>query len=241
MAFPGKQHTYNDNDILDSSDWDDEINVLAQVFGYEENPNNYTILINGFSDIEPVLKVFNDEDSNKILNIPDLSALLDTYIIEGQLVSGADNIAPFVVNSRELCRNLNAGFLNGRAHTDFEKNLFIFDCHTILYEGSIANSNPDRNHWICGEGGGFITKLKAKQELAGASADASTVVDFLKNGVSIGTITLANNPTTVYTNNIADVTLEENDVLSFRINSYVGSIRHENITAAFHIKKKFKV
>lgn len=236
MSFLGRLKSFLAGGSILSQDFDDEFQQIES-------------LLDGTSTTKEV-KLKGSDVTNPILIVDQLGTAgifgTKTGANNSRLGSSSDQIVsqsavvPIVTDSSVLCANLNADKLNGLDSSGYETGLSSFLVFSAFYADLTASSNPKKAQYIVPDGQTItITKLKAQQRKATASGNASTVIEFRKNGASIGTITINSNSVLVTTNDIGDVTATENDVLSFNINSHVGTTKHEDITATFHFKKLF--
>lgn len=235
MSLVGQLHTYLDGGLIDSSDWDDELNQLLSALGALINAGPYNVVITGQTNdsATPIIKV-NKNTAGTIVLFSNESGLVSLYFsVNGVITTDA----LFSVLSTIKCPNLNADLLGGQHAAALQTALYAFNVYPVFYAGSEAASNPDKPTY-CVSNDLTITKLKLKQEGV-ASADASTVVTFYKNGVSIGTVSVAGNVAAVQTNDIVDVTCVSGDKLTTSVTTYAGTTKHTNITAEFHFKQKF--
>ena len=145
--------------------------------------------------------------------------------------------ALFVVASIVKCPNLNADLLGGTSSAALEQNLFAFDVYSVFYTDIEATANADKASYLVTHNC-TITKLKIKQEGV-ATANADTTVEFFKNAVSIGSVTVSGNVTTVQTTDIADVPCVVGDIITTSVTLHDGTTSHNNITAQAHFKQKF--
>lgn len=240
MSFLGFLHNYGEGALIKSSDWNDELNQLVAALGSAQiaNPNVEFL----FKDLNvgidnPVLKLENLSTGN-ILELLNNNATLSSFIRNnGQIDLGANGIVGLIVASSTKCPNLNADLLNGKHSTDLETKIYSMHSFSSYWQSNIIE-NGDYRCYIPQVSGQIITKIKAQQQGV-ASADASTVITVTVNGLTIGTVSIAGNTTAVQSNDIADVPLNANDVVSFLMTTYSGGTKHTYITASIHYKNKY--
>lgn len=244
MSLLSRLHEYLEGGSITASDFNDEFNQILVTLGdVISGVAASRILITGFTDDEndAILEIKSPTNGQPLFIDTTANIALDGTLIISTGVLQIDSISTeFEVLSQEKCINLNADLLNSLEATDLQLALYGFVDHRVFYSDNTASANPDKPSFIVTDNGGKITKLKAKQDGV-ASANASTVLSFKKNGVEIGTTTITGNSTAVVTNDIADVVLEEDDLLTVSVTTYTGTTKHTDITAMFHIKKKFKI
>lgn len=243
MSLLARLHSYLDGQTILSQSFDDEFNQLVVSFGSViAGVSPSRIIINGLTDAEND-GILETRVATGGIPLAIYTASLTTFInTNGQLKFGTPGDGEIIVASRIKCPNLNADSLGitGQDSTTLQIALYSFTSHYVNYPDNTASTNPKKSTWICPVGGGKITKLKLKQDGV-ASADANTTITFLKNGVSIGTVSIAGNVTAVQINDIVDVDILEDDLLTTSVTTYTGTTKHTDITAQFDIKKKFKV
>lgn len=244
MALITRLHEYVDGGQISPSDFNDEFNQLVVALGDTiVDVDVPRIYINGFSDgiNDAVLEIKVPTNGQPLFIDTTANIALDGTLIISTGVLQIDAISTeFEVVSQEKCINLNADFLNNTEASALQLALYGFVDHRVFYPDNTASTNPDKSGIVITDNGGKVTKLKAKQEGV-VSANASTVLSFKNNGVEIGTATITGNSTAVVTNDISDVVLIENDILTVSVTTYSGTTKHTDITAMFHIKKKFKI
>lgn len=237
MALLIQIHDYADGGIINSTHWNAELDQLIDALNGTDTDKR--IIISGQSDgvNEPTLLCRNNSTGN-LLFVSGL--ILDTRIVNSGVIrnSGDGASVEFVVSSDIKCSNLNAEFLGDLDSSQLQQRKYAFETYQVFYKDNDASTNPDRVSYLSGATEGIITKLKAQQRGV-ASADASTIIDFLKNGVSVGTVTISGNTTAVQTNDIADTPINLLDILTISVTTYAGGTKHTDITAAFHFKRKF--
>lgn len=238
MSLLSFLHSYEAGDTIDSSDWNDELNQILYAFGYGiSNASTFNFIINGATneDNNPIVKL-NNSSSGDLLQLSNgtIQSLIKN---NGQLVLGANGVIGLVVNSTVKCTNLNADKLNGKDSTELENRIYGFTTFQVLFYDLDLLGVVDKGAYIA-KGGEVITKLKGCQEGV-SSANAVTVITVNKNGSSIGTITINGNSTSVISNDITDVPLVENDVITFTTTTYTGTTKHNWITATIHFRNKY--
>lgn len=232
MSILGQLNTYNDGDVISSSEWNAELDQILQVLS--SNISAVELLINGNTNEtnDPILKLINTGSASYIIFGNGTGSSL-AIANNGQLITTFEPI----VHSILRCVNLNADQLQSVDPSALQQALFAFDQYSVFYVGSEAVTNPDKASYLV-KHNLTITKLKLKQEGV-ATADADTTIDFLRNGVSIGTVSIAGNVTAVQTNDIGDVDCVAGDILTTNVTVHDGTTKHVNITATFHFKQKF--
>lgn len=239
MALIGILHTYSSGGLLKSSDWNSELDQILAVLGYGGIANpNAQISISGQIDDDSILKLDN-KSTGDILQLTN-ATITSLFKNNGQIVIGANGTLAFIISSAVKCPNLNVDLLDSKNASDLETKLNAFEQFSVFYTAFDASNNLDQEVFVVGEKGILITKLKIQQQEV-ASADANTTITVSKNGVSIGTISLAGNTNAVVTNDIADIACVEGDIISFSVTTYTGTTKHANITAAIHYKQSYKV
>lgn len=238
MSLLGFLNNYAPGDVISSAKLNAEFNQILWALGYFNN-NNLT------SDIQIVLSTLDNVNAPLTLDSLVQSDYLELntntlFKFSGQLILGANGIVGIVVNtSVQKCINLNADLLQGKNASDLEQKFYTveqfstFWTATDLAGGGLIN----KPKFVCPAAGAIITKLKGRTPDT-ASADASTIITVYKNGISIGTISIAGNTQAVQTNDIADNTLVAGDEIFFNVTTYTGTTKHKNVTAAIHFKKK---
>lgn len=238
MSLLSFLHSYEAGDVIDSSDWNDELNQILYALGYGiTNTETFNFIISGATDesTNPIVKL-NNSSTGDLLQISN-GTIQSIIKNNGQLVLGANGIVGLVVASVIKCINLNADKLNGKDSTELETRLYSYGTFQVLFYDLDLLGAVDKGAYIA-KGGEVITKLKGCQEGV-ASANAVTVITVNKNGSSIGTITINGNSTAVVSNDIADVPLVENDVITFTTTTYTGTTKHNWVTASVHFKNKY--
>lgn len=237
MSFLGLLHSYEAGGVIDSSDWNDELNQLLALLGSAvvANPNVAISIKDQIDGGDSILKLDNQLTGNifELTNGTITSILTNT----GQLQLGANGVVGLIISSDEFIQNLNADFLDGKTSADLETKLFSFQSFSVFSNSVDLLAFAEKERFIANSDC-IITKLKIKQEGV-ATADADTEFDIRKNGLSIGTIAISGNTTAVQTNDIGDVNLTTGDVISFIQTVYDGTTKHVNVTVAIHFKNKY--
>lgn len=236
-GFLGFLHDYTEGGLIDSSDWNDELNQILAVLGSAivANPNKEISLQDLTSGVDnPVLKLENLLTGN-LLELINAAGTASSFIRNnGQIDLGANAVVGLIVASAVKCPNLNADLLDGNHSTAFETKLYSAHSFTAFWPN---NFGDDFKVFIPKEAI-IITKLKLQQQGV-ASADAQTIISFRRNGINLGTVTINGNTTAVQTNDIGDVNCSENDILDFTLSTYNGGTKHTNITASIEYKNKY--
>lgn len=237
MSVLGRLKDWNVGGSILSQDFDDEFNQIINLLN--GTSTNKEIILKASNLSLPILEI-NNLGTGRIFAINEAAGVRKLRILNNGQINSDSLSVPLIINNQVLCPNLNADLFNNQQASFYEQGLSAFNTWQVFYSDLTAASNPKKGYFICPDGQTItITKLKAQQRKATASGDASTVIEFRKNDVSIGTVTISSNNTAVVTNDIVDVTLAENDRLSVNINSHVGTTKHEDITVVFHFKKLF--
>lgn len=236
MSFLGRLKAFTAGASILSQDFDDEFQQIESLL--DGTSTTKEVKLKGSSVDAPILTV--DQLGTEGIFGTKTGANVSRLGNASDQISSQASVVPIITNSGVLCPNLNADKLNGLDSSGYESGLSSFLVFSTFYTDLTAGANPKKAQYLVPDGQTItITKLKAQQRKATASGDASTVIEFRKNGVSIGTITISSNSTAVITNDIGDVTATENDILSFNVNTHSGTTKHEDITACFHFKKLF--
>lgn len=238
MALLDFLHSYEAGQIIDSSDWNDELNQILFALGYNvSNLNTFNFIFSGqTTDANTPILLLDNLSSGDILQLSNgtIQSLIKN---NGQLVLGANGIIGLVVASSFKCPNLNADKLDSKDSTELETRLYSYNTYQVVFDSLELGGSVFRNAFIA-KGGEVIIKLKGCQEVT-ASANAQTIITVYKNGVSIGTITINGNSQAVVTNDIVDNLLALNDIITFQATTYTGTTKHNFVTAAIHFKNKY--
>lgn len=236
MSLFAQLHDYSDGGLIDSSDWNDELNQLINTLNGQVVTKR--IIISGQTDgINDAILLCKNNSTGDLLSV----GVSDFRVLNSGVLRNMfdGSVVELVVSSSIKCPNLNADLLDGVSSAGIQQAKFVYETYSAFYVAGTAATNPDNANFFTSNTECIVTKLKAQQRGV-ASADASTIITFLRNGVSIGTVTISGNSTAVVTNDIADLPLSLNDVLSISVTTYSGTTKHTDITASVHFKRKFQ-
>lgn len=237
-----RKYNFSPNNIIFPNEWAAEIDQLCSllsgllpgrlILNLETPPINPSLFINNIDGT--VLIDFKKNNVSKIKILKNL-----------QIQSLVTDVAPFDVNSTTMIANLNAQFLDNLPIATFKTaNKFVEWYIPFIFVGTPVVNDKADPIWIVPSGTTmtlteFHTSVFRNQGLDIPSEDAFFTVDLKKNGVTISSITLNDSVNINWvTQNVINVAIVENDIITVVINATTGTTKAANIECRVKFKQK---